>query len=514
MNIHSQITFSQILGALAKHKFKALLSFLLVMVLVLGVFLVWPRKYGSEGKMFVQIGRTNTGLNPTPDSMSVSIQDSRETEIRSVVELVKSRAIIETVVDEIGPEKILENPLNKFFDIKISFPDMPWNKSEGSAMSKEELKRLKQRELAAKKLLASIRVDSEKKTSVISVYCKAASADLAQKIVGSVMQKTIEKHVDVHSIKSSTKFFDDEFERQQLAVVDAVKRFRTFRNENKFLSIEGATSTLQSVIDKLEQNIIDVNASVAEAKERVYRLQEEMETINPNIIVPTTGVEKLSYEDSSTLYFQLKSEAEELEKRFTPNHPQIPPLRARMAELKKQLDAMSVERTESAMQANPVYDEIKVALVRAEADYKSFEAKLKNLEEMYTSSLADLKDLNDKQVVADQYQRDIDVAKQYLAIYIQKRGEASVMDQLDQQRISDVVVAQEATYEVKHVSPKGSLIIPLGAMLASVCCIATVLYFERDLVSGTLSEEEVEQILEIPILVTLPRVTSHRNMVA
>ena len=98
-------------------------------------------------------------------------------------------------------------------------------------------------------------------------------------------------------------------------------------------------------------------------------------------------------------------------------------------------------------------------------------------------------------------------------IYVRKMTETSVIDELDRSRISDIVVAQEANFVVKHVSPRGSILVPLGALMASLFAIGIALYSEKDLLSGHLSEEEVEQILEIPILVSLPKVPSQRNMV-
>ena len=107
------------------------------MLLVTAAFLILPRKYGSEGKLFVQLGgRNNSSLDPTSGSASVTIQDSRETTVRSVAELVSSRAILEAVVDEIGIEEILKSPLDKYIP-EIELPEMPWaSKGEDGALSK------------------------------------------------------------------------------------------------------------------------------------------------------------------------------------------------------------------------------------------------------------------------------------------------------------------------------------------------------------------------------------------
>ena len=99
------LTIGQILSALKRHKFKSFLAWLIVFSAVIVMFLLWPRKFGSEGRLYIQLGRNNTTLTPTSGTGSVSIQDTRETEIRSVLEIIKSRAVLEAAVKDLGAER-------------------------------------------------------------------------------------------------------------------------------------------------------------------------------------------------------------------------------------------------------------------------------------------------------------------------------------------------------------------------------------------------------------------------
>ena len=119
------------------------------MLVFLAAFLVWPRKYSSEGKVYVQLGRIATEISPTTGSQSISVQDTRESEVLSVVEIIRSRGVTEAVVDEVGAKRILASPLDKFIP-KISLPKFSSSSKDG--LSAKEYKRLKQRERAAKKL--------------------------------------------------------------------------------------------------------------------------------------------------------------------------------------------------------------------------------------------------------------------------------------------------------------------------------------------------------------------------
>ena len=110
----NQLTVLQLLGVLNRHRFKAFIVWFLVMLVFLAAFLVWPRKYSSEGKVYVQLGRIATEISPTTGSQSISVQDTRESEVLSVVEIIRSRGVTEAVVDEVGAKRILASPLDKF----------------------------------------------------------------------------------------------------------------------------------------------------------------------------------------------------------------------------------------------------------------------------------------------------------------------------------------------------------------------------------------------------------------
>ena len=513
MSLNKQITINEVLSAISKHRTRALLTFIVMMALVIGVFVVMPRKYGSEGKLFVQLLRTGTNLDPSSGNTSISIQDSRETQIRSVAEIIKSRAVVESVVDQIGAEKILESPFD-FLLPEISLPSFSWNDvEEDDQIAREEYDRLKKREQAARGLEDAMTVHTEKKTSVISVYVKASSPMLAQKIVNAIMETTQAKHLEVHNVRGSSKFFGDTFKKKEQTLVKAEERLKEFRNKNELLSIGGARSTHQNIINKLELDMIDAEVNYTQARKRLENLNLQMASIDRIIQVPKSGVEKLSTEDSRTEIFKLESQLRQLEKTYNSDHPKLKPLQESVAALKSELESLPEDRTESENQSNPVFEKVKVSVVNASAEANSFKARWDNLKEKHKDAVTVLQQLNAREIEAANLARQRDIARQEMDIYVRKMTETAVINELDQSLISDIVVAQEANFVVKHVSPRGSILVPLGAVLASICSIAIALYSEKDLLSGHLSEEEVEQILEVPILVSLPKVPSQRNMV-
>jgi uncharacterized protein involved in exopolysaccharide biosynthesis len=509
-NNATQLTLAQIFGALMRHRYQAFLAWFVVMLMVTAAFILLPKKYGSQGQLYIQMGRNNSSISPTSGSASISIQDTRETEIRSVVEFIGSRAVLEAVVDDIGAAEILASPWDGWLP-EISLPK--FGSSSSGDMTPEEYAARREKEKATKALESSLDVHTEKKTSVISIYIKANSAKLAQRIVDRIIEHTRSVHLKVHASARSASFFDSQYAQQESKLVDAVEKLAKFRNSRNVLSVGAERSTLQNILSTLENDVLMAEVNVNQGAESLRKLQSLIAKTEAQIAVPKTGVERLSYEDSRTKVFELETERDRLVAKYSAQHPRVLEIDQQLKLNKASLNSMVGDRTESAMMSNPVYEDIKVDLIRAETSYSGSVARLKSLREKYDLSLEKLEDVNTAEVTADQLQRNVEVARKYLGDSTQKLGEALAMSLLDDKEISDIAVAQDATLGLKHISPKGSIFLPLGFIVGCFAALATALFYERNHLSPSLNEGEVEQVLGLPVLVTLPRVYSSRNMV-
>ena len=167
--MNNQLTVAQILGAMQRHRAKALFAWFLVMLCVLVLYFIWPRQYKSEGRLYVKMDRNNQSVVPATSGAQVAIQDTRETEIRSVMEILGSHAVLDQVVDEVGADRILDSAMSgmvpDFAFVKWFFPD-----DEGD-MDQAEYKRLRKREVAVKEVYENMDIFNEKKSSVLVVTC-------------------------------------------------------------------------------------------------------------------------------------------------------------------------------------------------------------------------------------------------------------------------------------------------------------------------------------------------------
>lgn len=526
---NSQLTIGQLLAALTRNKFRCALVFLFTLGTVVAYWLFAPKEYGSEGRMFVQLGRANTGIEYTEGSMPISIQNARETEVRSVMELIKSHEVIaKTVMDpEITTEAVLESPFD-FITDAIKLPSFSSGGGNGkSEMTPEERSQALDVQKAVKTVSQNLDVSMEKNTTVISVYVKAQNPSLAQKIVDKLMHYTREVHVEVHQRAGTAEFYKLEFDSQKEKVKEAEVALKNYRNgirqveENgeiveklvgkPFLSIGGARNTMQLLLDKIENELLDVELNHEQAKEQLSNLIDEMEKTGKFVEVPTTGMERLSTESAREEIFRLKSERAELISKYK-SHPRIDIINNRLDRIENDFENLPEDRTELMSASNPAYEDLSVQKSLVAANVKALEARLELAQAKYDSTMADLQELNRTELVAEELKRNVAIEQRYLDTFIEKYGDLSVINRLDEKKVSDITIQQTATLLPKHASPKGSILIPLGLVLATVLSILTALVSDQP---GKLAhnEEEVEEILDLPVLITLPRVANRRAMV-
>ena len=418
MKMIKQLTLSQIFGAVEKQRVKSAFTFVAVAALVALLFLIWPRYYGSQGKLFVKIDQRQT--DGTSNESKVAIQAASQSETNSVVQLVKSRGVVEAVVDKVGPAAILEHSFFDWANQKMSFLGDSWNQ-DSLGMKPDDFRQLSERERAANKLESLLDITVAEDSNMISIFSLAPSSVLAQKICDQVMKVSQERYLQINESPRSGHSVKNQLDRQRKNLLAAEKRLGKFRNDNGFLSIDHATALLGSKLEQVDSDLMATSSDL----------------------------------------IQVSAQLTEID---------------------------TARRGEQA----------------------SLEARLAALEKKQSQLKLELQDINSKRPTALAYQREADEAAGLLA---QSTAAFNQSKQAGPLFEKELVVAQPANFLVKHVSPRGSYILPIGMVLAGILAILTALYFERDLLSGSLRVEEVEEILQMSVLVSLPKVASQKNMV-
>ena len=84
-----------------RHGKKGVIAFVVMAAVAFVGTLLMPRSYTSEARMFVRFGRENQ-VDPTASGgQMVSLYESRESEINSLIEILRSRAVLDRVTSAV-----------------------------------------------------------------------------------------------------------------------------------------------------------------------------------------------------------------------------------------------------------------------------------------------------------------------------------------------------------------------------------------------------------------------------
>ena len=325
MNSAQTFTIIDIVMAVFKSPIKFIFWFLVFFSLVVLAYLVVPREYGSDGKLFVQVGRSSLGAGPTTSAGTISLQDSRETEVKSVVDLLGSRELASKVVDIVGAERILKpnSEIGRFIDDLPSIELAGTVSEEGETeMTDEEIEELNRHNKAVKTLMEAIDLEHEKNTTVVSVGITAQTPFLAQEIVRSYLDEYQKTHVEVNTPQSG-RFFVKQLKSYKSELLAAEKKVQEFRSRLNVLDVNSARLLLQKEIDQLKLDALETAVKLSEAQEKSFKIKNTYAQVPEFVIGVDTRTSSLARDKSREALYGLEIQESDLASKYNSNNPKL-----------------------------------------------------------------------------------------------------------------------------------------------------------------------------------------------
>ncbi|MBI2824599.1 MAG: GumC family protein [Planctomycetia bacterium] len=494
------------LRILFRHQRKMIAFFGTVVALVIVGLIFYPRTYVSDARLLVRLGKESVGLDPTATlSQTVDIEGSRETEINSELEILRSRALLQDVVEHMGPETILGTaPGGKRGWIATAFTPVTavasWLFQTGNVGPDER---------AITKLEKSIKVTSPRKSNVIVIRCRARDPELAQRILETYLNAYQVWHVKSNRTSGSYEFFVQQSDLLRQQLEKATSELRDAKNEGSLVSIAGQRQNIQNQLDAIEAGMLTNGRSLAAAESKIAALQKELGDVPSHVSAEeTAGLPNVAADAMRNELYKLQMREKEATSRFTDEHPNVKALRRQVAETQKILDEQEARRTQTTKKVNLVHQSVETDLMSETALAASYKAEAKSLQDQYAAIQSKIRKLNDNEFRITELARRVDLLETDYRNYTNHREQARIDSALEAGRISNVNVVQPATFVAKPASPRVRLTLLLGLIvgaLGSVLVAFIAEYFDRSLKTP----EQIEHELGIPVLLSVPRGFRH-----
>jgi len=458
-------------------------SFLGVFLGALLVAVLSGSKYEAEMKILVRHKRVDPVVTSAPDSTTVPQTTVAEEEINSEVELLQSSDLLEQVVLACGLDKVNRHLWSS------------WLPSNPALRIPKAVQRLK----------ADLKVEGIRKSNLIKVTYTSREPQLAARVVKTLGNLYLEKHMAVNRFPGQFDFFEQQTERYRKELGDTEAQLVGFAHEKGTVAAQSERDILLQKVNDLEAVQAQNQVAIAAQTQRIATLEKQLASTPPRLST------QMRTADNATLLEQLKAtllnlqlKRTELLTKYEPTYRLVQEVNAQIAQTQASIAA--AEKTpvrEDTTDQNQTYVWLAGELAKAKADLPTLKATAEATANTIRDYRSKLLALDEKGVEQGDLLRNAKAEETNYLLYLNKQEEARITDALDSRRIANVVIAEAATVPALPTNSPG-LTVLLGFVLA--CMVSVSLAFAAEYLDDSFhTPDEVKEFLNVPVFAAIPR---------
>lgn len=444
-----------------RHKAKAIVCILVIMGLVVAATYFSTKSYRSEGGLYFRLGRENSTLDPTAamgESVVVTSAGSREREMNSILEIAKSRAAAEQLVDAVGVDEILTDANNG---------EPPAEGEPGLTAKLGVRPELPPRDKAIEHVQERLEVKAASDANIVWVAYEAQSPEFAQQVVDQFIKSYLDLHVKHHRNPSSANFLSEQAEKSKMRLAQLEDALTNTKTELAMAAPDEQRSATVNQAARLELALLENEAIEASVQKQVDKLRELIENEpETRVISETSGISNDAADRMRDRLYQLQIQEQNLLSRKTKSHPEVITLRQQIKESQSILAKENDSRTEVTKGINRARQTGEIELLNLLPTLEMYRAKSVALRERFNNTAEQLNALANKESQINQLTREVELADAEYRRFAAGRDQAKLEAALEFERISNVNVIQAATLSRKPVRPNWLINLSAGFVLA------------------------------------------------
>jgi len=475
-------TLRDVLGIGFRHKRTAVLCFFGILLGSVLAAVLQPAEYRATIKFLVDRERQNPVVTPEQNSPVVVRNEVTEEELNSEIELLQSDDVLRRVVVSCGLDQR-----------KSSLEYVLGSYSAEKRIAK-----------ATARLASNLQIEPLKKSNLISVTYTSQDPQLAARVLKSLGDAYLQKHVEVHTPPGQVQFFDQETARSQKNLADAEAQLKQFSQEENGVAPQVNRDITMQKLSEFRSSLQQTRAEVASTEERIKTLESQA-GITPERL--TTAMRQQDdyqvLQGLKNTLMTLELKRTELLTKYQPTYPLVQEVDKQVADTRASIAAEEAKPIkEQTTDRNPTYAWINEELAKATADYSALQARAAAMQAIVAKYEDQARDLEQKGIVEQDLLRNLKADEENYLLYSQKREQARMMEALDSTRIVNVAIVEQP---VVPTLPSSSpwLMMLVGTFLATTVTMGTIFIWEY-LDPSFRTPAEVSAELNIPVLAAVP----------
>ncbi|NIR32688.1 MAG: chain length-determining protein [Gammaproteobacteria bacterium] len=403
-----------------RYRWAALGGAMLICIAGWAAVIQMPNQYKSSAKVFMD---TNSMLRPLLKGIAIDT-GTREQIARMAQRTLVIRPNLEAVARETDMHIRAETP--------------------------------EQFEAALQRLGRKIQVKGTSRDNIFEIRYVAPDPDEATRVVESLLDIYVEKSLG-ESRRDTTQtkaFLERQIAEYEKKLQAAENRLKEFKQRHVGL-MPGQGEDYYDLLEQVNEQLGAARLKLEEARNRRDELQRQLAEQSPGRAVERSVMRGAAVDPLEERIRDLESSLDSLLLRYTERHPEVTATRRILEELKRQqADAAAAEgQSAGELPTNPVYQELRVAFGRAQAEVAALEARVKEYarRKRELESLVDTIPEVEAQLV--RLNRDYDVHQRNYEELVSRRESLELSDE-----------ASQTTDEVQFriVEPPRRPVLPVG----------------------------------------------------
>jgi len=469
------------------------------------VCLLLPPSYEVAATLLVSRARAEVPLAPT-DSTQAIARGVDEKELNSEVEILRSRKLIEETLESIG--------------VATSRPDdearwvgavSPILSLVRSALGREGLSPFDQKVI---ELQSDLQVNAIRQSNVIRVGLVSQDPEWATRFIQTLTERYIQQRVERNQSQQVVAFFEEQMRGAEARLRQSEEALEAFSGTAGFTISKGPLGTdslasqkslILNRVAELRNELADAGTKVQELSSQIANLKSRLAEEPERLASPNRSYRGPEGEVIEQRLAELRLERDALLQDFKADSryvrdidTQIQLAEARLADVRAQVD--TIDGTE----ANPLHQELKGELLRAEVERDATRARYRSLSEQVNRYQANLDALNKNAFELEGLQREARAAEEEYLLYRKKVEESRISAAMDQQRLINVTIAQPAQRPLTPVGRGLKMVVVLAFLCGLLgglgAAFGTELYLDRSFTTG----EEMERRIGLVHLASIP----------
>src|ERR1043166_247005 len=486
----AQVSVRDIASVVFRHKLLLCGTFLAVALGTAVFTFMLPNEYESRMKILVKNTRSDVPITPerTNGTTGSSFDnDVSENQINSEIELLTSEDLLKQVVTECG----LYGGGSSITS-KLGLKSAPPSQAT-------------QIESATRQLAKDLTITPVKKADIIEIKYTSQSPEKTAAVLRKVQDLYLDKHLKLHRPPGTYEFFKAQADQSEAQLQDAEKKLSNFQQSMNVVSLSQQKDQAVLKMAEAKSKLLETETFLREVNDRIAKGQQQMETLPPRVISQTRALpNQYSAERLNTLIVELQNRRTQLLTKFRSDDRLVKEIDQQLKDTRAALDKASRETaTEQSTDLNPLRQTLETELARGKVDQAGAAGRREMLASQVKQYEEQLSRLEGITAEYDDLNRQVKESADNYELYKKKAEEARITDELDQNKLTNVSIAEAPVQPQLPVRPNRPLNLILGVFLGALLSIGSVVVaeFMRDTV---LTPRELESFTGQPVLASLP----------